>query len=214
PLPANLEYAKSVVSLALPYLESLTAVDDSAHSVLSQKLQWLLVFFNGDWRSDTITHHCSVRCPCGSRSAQEAKQKAATVYVCIVLGSRPPVPALAKWLKCGQTARWFFLASAVHNLLQKSYASLYGVGTHAPGLRDAIADLDSELTQLVRAGDAGAGAQAFMLPDLPVPKIARVRAMKSVSWVLSPDMLADVCVSIYSTRAAEHFAEWLMLQQR
>ena len=64
------------------------------------------------------------------------------------------------------------------------------------------------------AASASSGPQSCCAADLPIPKILRVRALKSATWVLSESMLVDLCVSIYATQPAERMLTWLFKQQK
>ena len=212
--PRNVDYATSVVELALPYLKTLDDLEGKP-GITAKRLQWLKLIFNGDWRSERVVHHCHLGCPCGSRNGYEVKLKATAIYTSFILGTRPPVPALSKWLKCGQTARWFWMASSIHQLLQKGFELLFGLSQHRDAsLRSACAELDKELASLVSADETSAAQAAFMLPDLPLPKVIRVRALKATNWLLGEHTLVDLCIAICSTRPSEYFAEWLFAEQK
>ena len=147
PKPADRTYAEGIVNLSLPFFHMLEDVhedDKSSKASLKQRLDWLLTMFNGDWTSSTIIHYCSVRCACGCKNPREVRMKATAVFVGMVLGSRPPVPAVSKWGKVGQTARWFLLASCLHGLLQRGFQLLYG----KKKLKTAAEELGEELAAL------------------------------------------------------------------
>lgn len=56
-------------------------------------------------------------------------------------------------------------------------------------------------------------SELFAIPDLPIPKILRVRALRASQWLLSDETVSDLCVAIVSTQAAEQIAEWIYFQQ-
>ena len=202
------------MELSLPYLQSVSENQSGRETKLAHMVKWLLVIYNGDWRSPTPIHHCKLGCECKCESPAQLRLKAMTVFVAFVMGSRPAVPALSRWLKCVKTARWYWTTSAIHGLLQRGYEGLYGLSHSA-----ACEELTQEMKEFVEDGRGalapardGAASTVFSA-ELPVPKILRVRALRSVTWLLSDSMLVDLCVSICSTRPAEHMLEWLFKQQ-
>lgn len=86
------------------YLEELPADVAAARQ---EQLRMFLCLFNGDWRSPVPRHYCSMSCPCGGLPKGELLELAASTYCQVVLCSRPPIPALSRWLKCAATARWY-----------------------------------------------------------------------------------------------------------
>ena len=130
PSQSDHEYAQEVVNLSLPYLRRVEDLDATGSGQrLAQKIKWLLTIFNGNWRSKRLVHHCSILCDCGCSDPQEVRFRAVAIYTGFVLGSRPPIPALSKWCKCGLTARWFLFGCGVHHLLQTGFDLLYGISS-------------------------------------------------------------------------------------
>lgn len=198
-------------------------VDGDADSSVHKKelVDYLLLMFNGDWRSSRIAHYCQLGCRCGCRTKEEVVAKAKAALLGVIFATRPSVPALSRWLKCSKTAKWFWVASALHQILPRSFQSLYNVkvsGDVQSTLTQACLDLDNDLRQLVAppgnsAPEAAAAGGAFMVPELPVPKIVRARALKAVQWIIAPDTLCELCVSVFSTAPAERIIIWLFKQQ-
>ena len=150
PSQSDHEYAQEVVNLSLPYLRRVEDLDATGSGQrLAQKIKWLLTIFNGNWRSKRLVHHCSILCDCGCSDPQEVRFRAVAIYTGFVLGSRPPIPALSKWCKCGLTARWFLFGCGVHHLLQTGFDLLYGISSkRASALKSACAELGQELSAL------------------------------------------------------------------
>lgn len=203
--------------MALPFLhvvEDLEAQENHVH----EKIRWLQIIFNGSWQSTTPIHYCGLACPCGASSPEEVRHMAQKIFCGFILSSRPPIPALAKWAKCGLTARWFFLASCVHSLLQRGIDELYGISSRN-SLQSACQELGHELSVLANDGNTSSdtstldAVSAFALPDLPIPKILRVRALKAANWLLSEHAVADLAVAIAATEPAESIVEWLFREQ-
>ena len=69
-----------------------------------------LCIFNGNIRDPRRwVHHHTLGCPCGILSLSELRSLAALTYVKVVFRTKPPVPALSRWLRCLDTASWFLL---------------------------------------------------------------------------------------------------------
>ena len=103
PSPSNMKFAKDMLQAAMEGRRKLN-LHGSEHPE-SRQASLFLSIFNGNWKSNVITHHCSYECPCkGSRSLGKL---AGEVFAEVVLGARPTVPALSRWLKCASTAKWF-----------------------------------------------------------------------------------------------------------
>ena len=81
--------------------------DDNDSTLDAETLQKFLNIFNGNWKSSIITHHCSVLCPCNG--TKNIGKLAGELFAQVILGARPVVPALSRWLKCAATAKWFML---------------------------------------------------------------------------------------------------------
>ena len=110
PDPAWAMYAHDVTQLTIKQLQS----DDSGDlNHRRQRIKLFLSVFNSDWKKPTLRHHCCMSCPCGCLPASDLAALAADLYVEIILSSRPPIPALNRWLKCSSTARWFMLLATV-----------------------------------------------------------------------------------------------------
>ncbi len=211
--PSDQQYAESVLALAYPlWNDDADDVDGNRRrSILEEKLGWLKLIFNGDWRGP-LKHYCRLGCPCGCSSAHAVRQKAVIVFLNVVLGARPTVPALSRWCKCAKTATWFYLADAIHKLLSLGYSRMYGQDRHQVQrrLNNAVMDLQESIAPIsTPSGDAN----SFLISDLPVPKILRARAWKSVSWVLGPNTLSELAIAVSVTRPAEHILHWLFHQQ-
>ena len=105
-------FAESVVKLALG--KRLRGGDDKSEwrRKLDERIQTFLNIFNGDWKvwsPGGLKHHCSIRCSCGGMKGPELGSYAASLFTELVLCSRPPIPALSRWLKCSETAKWYVL---------------------------------------------------------------------------------------------------------
>lgn len=101
-------FAQSVVHLALA--KQFAKPDSEWKRKFLRKINLFLLLFNGNWKNwdrAGLVHHCSITCPCGGLRRQALADKAAECYVEIVLCSRPPIPALSRWLKCSETAKWY-----------------------------------------------------------------------------------------------------------
>ena len=104
------KFASRVVQISL----SKRLQKDSDQSNTRQKLDKLirkfLTLFNGnwkDWSPQGLQHHCHVQCECGGLRPHDVAEAAATTFVELVMFSRPPIPALSRWLKCSETAKWY-----------------------------------------------------------------------------------------------------------
>ena len=61
-----------------------------------------------DWNTATgLKHVCNLSCPCKCATVRDLRLKAALVSKKVILNTRPPVPALTRWLCCNDTAGWF-----------------------------------------------------------------------------------------------------------
>lgn len=89
-----------------------TLGDQERSSLLARRFELFLCIFNGDWKDfERPWHYCNMNCPCGGRRHSELIELAVTLYIEVILGSRPTVPALSRWLKCSKTSRWFLWQS-------------------------------------------------------------------------------------------------------
>lgn len=218
------KYAHQVVDVCICSSDSTeTFLDSEELKDRNVKLSQFLAIFNGNWRDWTnggFKHYCKMGCFCGGSSRQEVAVMAKLLFCQIVLGGKPVVPALNRWQKCRTTARWFFLAYAIHGIYLHGSISLYNLrGTKKSSLSKAYADLEADLAALVQASSAGpqeggSAADAFTLPDLPVCKILRVRARKSADWVTAESSPVNLAISLVATTPASHFANWVFAQQR
>lgn len=93
PDPRNAAFARCITNIALPKQ--------------TDRVELFLAIFNSDWSRRTLKHHCSLTCKCGGLSPPALAQLAATLWTEIIMCKRPPVPALSRWLRCADTARWF-----------------------------------------------------------------------------------------------------------
>ena len=102
---------------------------------------------------------------------------------------------------------------AVHGLLKRGYERMYGCNRTQLGekYRQAVLDLQGSQGNLEAAQSSG--DTSFLASDLPVPKILRARALKSVQWLLDTDTLAELCISVCVTQPAESLLHWLFKQQ-
>ena len=83
--------------------------DDSSHehqTKRQERRELFLRIFNGNWRSTTITHHCSMYCPCSGASKEKLGDLAAGLYAEFILSSKPRIPALNRWLRCADTSKF------------------------------------------------------------------------------------------------------------
>ena len=179
-----------------------------------------LALFNGDWqdwRTGGLWHFCKMGCRCGGASRSEFGARGKLLFCKLVLGRKPHVPALNRWLKCRITAKWFYLAFAVHGVYLHGSVELYKLrGTTKQTLQKECQSLQHELSALVQTSSepSAASVSAFILPDLPICKIIRVRARKSADWVTSRAAAVNLAISLESTEPATHFSHWLFAQQR
>ena len=132
PDPAWAMYAHDVAKLTIKQLRSDLAshkYDPGDLNHRRQRINLFLSVFNSDWKSPVLRHHCSMTCPCGCLPASDLAALAAELYVEIILGSRPPIPALNRWLKCSSTARWFMLLATVSGKgrMQLFVESMYSI---------------------------------------------------------------------------------------
>ena len=109
PDPANGRYAKSILKIAGCCSSELEDSDESreAKARRKERLDLFLAIWNGDWRNPVPTHHCSVYCACGGCGSDKVAELAANLYIEIALSSKPRIPALNRWLRCLDTARWY-----------------------------------------------------------------------------------------------------------
>lgn len=107
PDPSWSFFSQRIAELSLKELRKPKDSDDSGSEERRKRIQLFLDIFNSDWKSPTLRHHCSVYCPCGGLPQAELAELAASLFVEVVFFSRPPIPALNRWLKCSATARWF-----------------------------------------------------------------------------------------------------------
>lgn len=159
----------------------------------------------------------------GGASKKELRIMAKLLFCQVVLGSKPQVPALSRWMKCRATAKWFYFAFSVRGIYLHGSTSLYKLkGTKKKSLQTECAELQANLNELVQASSSGpvshqtdsSAAGVFMLPDLPVCKIMSVRARKSADWVCHPSSPLNLAISLQATEPATDFAHWLFAQQR
>lgn len=113
--PAHQRYARAITEIALTKrLHQGKGRDNEWSRKFRARIEMFLLLFNGNWkdsRSTAIRHHCSMKCKCGGLSQQNLAEAAATVFIELVLCSRPPIPALPRWLKCSETAKWYLLGA-------------------------------------------------------------------------------------------------------
>lgn len=209
-------YARAVVDTCIYGSEEC---DHEESAAIAQ----FLAIFNGDWRNWSaggLKHYCKMGCICGGIPLHQLRIMAKVLFAKVVLGRKPQVPALSRWLRCRTTAQWFFLAFSVHGIYLHGSLVLYKLkGTQKQSLQKECARLQQNLSALVqtRPGNnnvESTAAGAFMLPDLPVCQIVRVRARKSADWVTNPSSPLNLAISLDATKPATHFSHWLFAQQR
>ena len=86
------------------------ATDSELTSTKAARLDLFLEIFNSNWKHTGIQdlkHHCRVGCPCKCVSRTELADLASSLYVELILFGRPPIPALNRWLRCRETAKWY-----------------------------------------------------------------------------------------------------------
>ena len=109
PSADDLAYTKNLLQLLFD-MDSLKEGD----SVL-ELLQTFMVIFNGNIRDRRLAvalrHHCHLGCPCKCNTLQDLKKLASRTYLAVVMKTRPPIPALSRWLRCFDTACWFLCPS-------------------------------------------------------------------------------------------------------
>ena len=117
PDPRHQQFAKAVMNLSLAKRLRGGDKDSKARIKLLNLMDRFLLMFNGDWKDWTpqgLVHHCSVTCKCRDIGTSDLGECAAALFVELALCSRPPVPALSRWLKCAETAKWYlFLGSYI-----------------------------------------------------------------------------------------------------
>lgn len=179
-----------------------------------ENLEAFKVIFNGDWRNwqvEGLRHYCFLGCQCGCRTELQLKTKAVTLYCSVVMGSRPRVPSLSRWLRCSMTAQWFLFAFAVHGLYLHATKRLYNMNPQKQAnpmrqnMRELIADLGHDV--------GNAAGDAFLLPDLPETKIMRIRSKKAVEWLLGISTPSSLAIAVHVTDPVDSFAHWLFKQQ-
>ena len=101
----DLEYTYALMDLIFGY----SSLDKSTS--LWADITLFIVVFSGnlrDWNTATgLKHVCNLSCPCKCATVRDLRLKAALVYKKVILNTRPPVPALTRWLRCNDTAGWF-----------------------------------------------------------------------------------------------------------
>ena len=86
------------------------ATDSELTSTKAARLDLFLEIFNSNWKhtgTQDLKHHCRVGCPCKCVSRTELADLASSLYVELILFGRPPIPALNRWLRCRETAKWY-----------------------------------------------------------------------------------------------------------
>ncbi|CAK0855118.1 unnamed protein product, partial [Prorocentrum cordatum] len=78
----------------------------------------MLLFLNGDWRLDTIMHHCdATRCSCSSEDDARAKIFGALLEAGAVLGSDVGPPSVNRWGTATTAAGQIALFIMCHRVL-------------------------------------------------------------------------------------------------
>lgn len=187
--------------------------DEASASPCNQKeSENVLAFktiFNGDWRCwkpQDLRHYCVMGCKCGCKTEHELKTKAVLLYCTVVLGTRPKVPCLSRWVRCSMTTGWFLRAFLVHGIYLHATKALYNMQPNK-----SKNPIHQDLGALV--ADFAAEGEAWILPEMPECKIMRVRSKKAVEWVLSPEAPVDLAWSLTVTAPIDHFSIWLFAQQ-
>lgn len=115
PDPSWRTYASRVLKMSLS--KRLQGAKDKGaqhRQKLTELMDRYLVVFNGDWRDTRpqgLTHYCHVQCGCGGLRPEDLAQLASSTFIELAMFSRPPIPALSRWLKCSETAKWYLSAS-------------------------------------------------------------------------------------------------------
>ena len=78
----------------------------------------------------------------------------------------------------------------------------------------AAANLSQAVEDLSTNSDRDVEDHSFLQSDVPVPKILRARALKSVSWLLNRETLPELAIVVSATRPAESLMAWLFEQQQ
>ena len=111
PEPSWQQFGRRIIHISLAKrLQGPHDKDNDKRRKLRALIQRFLNIFNGDWKQwdpSDLCHHCHVRCACGGLRRAELADMAATTFIELVLFSRPPIPALSRWLKCSETAKWY-----------------------------------------------------------------------------------------------------------
>lgn len=110
------EFSAAIAKISLKQLRSETYSEGDAGSPSASRLEKIKLFlgiFNGDWRQSEVRHYCSPGCVCNRVTRERLVELAVSAYVEVVLHSRPPIPALNRWLKCSSTARWYLFLGLV-----------------------------------------------------------------------------------------------------
>ena len=68
-----------------------------------------------------------LRCQCGCSTVAELRKAASFAYATVVLRTKPPIPALSRWMKCYETAVWFLLPLLTHGLFLEACQILWGL---------------------------------------------------------------------------------------
>lgn len=213
------EYADTIMKLCSVDGDS-SDDEEPEHQKHSQKQNQLEAFrciFNGDWRDCTtqgLVHYCSLSCQCGCRSLEQLKTKAVILYTSVVMGSRPKTPALARWMRCGTTSKWFMIAFGVHGIYKHATTSLYRMPQTKSSSYNVMGKSLHQIVSELNDNVGSDAASAFILPELPECKIIRVRAKKALSWVVCPETPPNLAISIHVTKPADHFAIWVFQQQK
>ena len=226
PPTSAVSFARAILDLALA---KRLNKEDGNSTALAIRVQWFLTLFNGDWKDHSkegLVHHCSVRCPCGCLDISQLAEAASQAYVEIVLASRPPVPALSRWLKCSDTGKWFILAMSCHGVFQAAFKSIFNKDGKKPSGKKASANAALILSGLlgdeayVQTGDDSgnlplpAGESPFTCPDVPVGRVQGLRAAKSESWLDRPETATEILVAILATQPVYELSCHFMEEQK
>ena len=91
----------------------------------------LLDVLSGDWRSESIVHHCWA--PGGGRccaSTDESVDRIAALLTDTLLGSLPTTPVKERWTRLAPCVVWWLRGRCLHNMLFEA------MGAVAPGVAE------------------------------------------------------------------------------
>lgn len=194
PSQKHASFARTILDMALK--KRRKGVDGKLNKTLDRQIERFLAIFNGNWSDHTpegLVHHCSVICSCGCSNVDQLIEAATSSFAEIVLASRPPIPALSRWLKCSDTAKWFVLAFSCHGIFQAGFKSIF--------TKSKSQDIEANLASLalVPLATAVVDESPFLCPDVPVARVQGCRAAKSEAWLDRPETTTELLTAIIAT---------------